>query len=121
RRRHPMTLVTGTVQDLGHAPMDGTLYARPARFLPAGNVVYAPERTPYKIEGGTVSVELAPGPAVLELRVGTHARDEFRVVIPDQETITLSDLIEEVFPWQPEQVSKFVAERQAAEQAKNDA
>ncbi|WP_440221164.1 hypothetical protein [Dietzia sp. MNB45] len=116
-----MTLVTGTVQDLGHAPMDGTLYARPARFLPAGNVVYAPERTPYKIEGGTFSVELAPGPAVLELKVGTHARDEFRVVIPDQETIGLADLITEVFPWQPEQVSKFVAERELAVQAKKDA
>ena len=116
-----MTLVTGTVQDLGHAPLDGTLYARPARFLPSGNVVYAPERPPYKIEGGTFSVELAPGPAVLELKVGTHARDEFRVVIPDQETIGLADLIAEVFPWQPEQVSKFVAERELAVQAKKDA
>lgn len=116
-----MTIVTGSVKDLGKQPMDGVLYARAARFLPAGDVVYAPERVPYQIAGGAFSVDLAPGPAVIELKVGSHARDEWRVVVPDQATVTLAKLLEEVFPWEPAQVSQFVAQREAAEQAKRDA
>ena len=44
-----MTLVTGTVQDLGYDGMEGTLWARPARFRSDGQVVLAPERKPYKV------------------------------------------------------------------------
>ena len=112
-----MTLVTGTVQDLGYDGMEGTLWARPARFRSDGQVVLAPERKPFKITGGVVSAELAPGPAVLELQVGSHARGTFEVVIPEEDT-TLAALLDTVFPWEPAQVSLFVAEREAAEQAK---
>lgn len=112
-----MTLVTGTVQDLGYDGMEGTLWARPARFRSDGQVVLAPERKPYKITGGVVSADLAPGPAVLELQVGSHARDTFEVVIPEA-AISLADLLDTVFPWEPAQVSLFVAEREAAELAK---
>ena len=115
-----MTLVTGTVQDLGYDGMEGTLWARPARFRSDGQVVLAPERKPYKITGGVVSAELAPGPAVLELQVGSHARGTFEVVIPEA-AISLADLLDTVFPWEPAQVSLFVAEREAAQQAKADA
>lgn len=115
-----MTLVTGTVQDLGHDGMEGTLWARPARFRSDGQVVLAPERKPFKITGGVVSAELAPGPAVLELQVGSHARGTFEVVIPEAD-ITLADLLDTVFPWEPAQVSLFVAEREAAQQAKTEA
>ena len=115
-----MTLVTGTVQDLGYDGMEGTLWARPARFRSDGQVVLAPERKPYKITGGVVSAELAPGPAVLELQVGSHARGTFEVVIPEA-AISLADLLDTVFPWEPEQVSLFVAEREAAQQAAADA
>lgn len=116
-----MTLITGTVQALGYEPLSGTLNARPARFRADGGVIFAPERKPYKITAGQVSVELAPGPAKLELKVGAHATGDWDVVIPDQESISLADLLDTVFPWEPEQVSKFVAERLAAEQAKGDA
>ena len=115
-----MTLVTGTVQDLGYDGMEGTLWARPARFRSDGSVVYAPERKPFTITGGVVSAELAPGPAVLELQVGSHARGTFEVVIPDTD-ITLADLLDTVFPWEPAQVSQFVAERELAVQAKTAA
>lgn len=113
-----MTLVTGTVEDLGYDAMTGTLWARPARFRSDGGVVLAPERKPFPIEGGVVSAELAPGPAVLEIRVGTHARGTFEVVIPDQASISLADLLDTVFAWEPAQVSQFVAERELAEAAK---
>ena len=115
-----MTLVTGTVQDLGYDGVEGTLWARPARFRSDGQVVYAPERKPYKVVDGVVSADLAPGPAVLELQVGSHARGTFEVVIPEADT-TLADLLDTVFPWEPAQVSLFVAEREAAERAKSDA
>lgn len=115
-----MTLVTGTVQDLGYDGMEGTLWARPARFRSDGQVVLAPERKPYKITGGVVSADLAPGPAVLELQVGSHARGTFEVVIPAA-AISLADLLDRVFPWEPEQVSQFVAERELAVQAKTAA
>ena len=91
-----MTLVTGTVQDLGYDGMEGTLWARPAWFRSDGQVVYAPERKPYTITGGVVSADLAPGPAVLELQVGSHARGTFEVVIPEADT-TLADLLETLF------------------------
>lgn len=88
-----MTLVTGTVRDLGNTAMSGTLWARPSRFRSGGSVLLAPERRPFPVVNGAISAELAPGPATLELEVGSHSRGIFEVNIPDQETVTLNELL----------------------------
>lgn len=112
-----MTLIEGSVEDVGMTPMSGVLTVRTARFRPSGEVLYAPEAIPFPIVNGQVAAELAPGPAVLTVKVGSHAQDRFEVVIPDQVSITLADLIETVFSWEPEQINKFITERKASEAA----
>lgn len=112
-----MTLIEGSVEDVGMTPMTGVLTVRTARFRPSGEVLYAPEAIPFPIVNGQVTAELAPGPAVLTVKVGSHAQDRFEVVIPDQVSITLADLIETVFSWEPEQINKFITERKASEAA----
>ena len=102
-----MTLVTGSVQDLGMTPLDGKLTARPARFRTDGTVVYSTQPAEHIIEAGVVNVDLAPGPAVIEILTGVLGKTVLEVVIPDTAEVLLSALVDESFPWTPAQVSEF--------------
>ena len=102
-----MTLVTGSVQDLGMTPLDGKLTARPARFRTDGTVVYSTQPAEHIIEAGVVNVDLAPGPAVIEILTGVLGKTVLEVVIPDAPEVLLSSLVDESFPWTPAQVSEF--------------
>lgn len=109
-----MTVVEGSVESIGMSPLSGLLTARVARFRPSGGVLFAPESVPYPIVAGQVSADLAPGPAQLTVQVGSHARERFDVVIPDEGPVSLAALVEEAFPWEPEQVAEFVRLRDEA-------
>ena len=109
-----MTIVEGSVESIGLSPLSGLLTARVARFRPSGGVLLAPESVPYPIVAGQVSADLAPGPAQLTVQVGSHARERFDVVIPDEGPVSLALLVEEAFPWEPEQVAEFVRLRDEA-------
>ena len=89
-----MTLVTGIVTDTSGRRLDGVLWASPGEFRADGGVVYAPQRIPYPIENGEVSVDLAPGPARLAVQSGGPTRS-FHVTIPDEGPVTLASLIGE--------------------------
>ena len=116
-----MTVVEGSVESIGMSPLSGLLTARVARFRPSGGVLFAPESVPYPIVAGQVSADLAPGPAQLTVQVGSHARERFDVVIPDEGPVSLASLVEEAFPWEPEQVAEFVRLRDEAQRAADDA
>ncbi|WP_010540368.1 hypothetical protein [Dietzia alimentaria] len=103
-----MTVITGSIESIGMAPLSGLLTARPVVFRPSGGVLYAPEAVPFPIVAGVVSADVAPGPVRLTVQVGSHARDSFDVVVPDVGPVTLASLVNEVFEWTPEQVSEFV-------------
>lgn len=102
-----MTLITGSVQDLGMTPLDGKLTARPARFRTDGTVVYSTQPAVHIIEAGVVNVDLAPGPAVIEILTGVMGKTVLEVVVPDTAEALLSALVDESFPWTPAQVSEF--------------
>ena len=89
-----MTVVNGTITDTAGTPLDGVLWASPGEFRADGGVVYAPQRIPYPIENGEVSVDLAPGPARLAVQSGGPPRS-FHVTIPDEGPVTLASLIGE--------------------------
>ena len=87
-----MTLVAGIVTDTSGRPLDGVLWVTPGEFRTGGEVVYAPQRTPYPIEQGEVSADLVPGPALMSVQCGgpTHP---FNVTIPEVGPVTLASLI----------------------------
>ena len=87
-----MTLVTGIVTDTSGRRLDGVLWASPGEFRADGGVVYAPQRIPYPIENGEVSVDLAPGPARLAVQSGGPPRS-LHVLIPTAGPVTLASLI----------------------------
>ena len=87
-----MTIVNGTITDTAGIPLDGVLWASPGEFRADGGVVYAPQRIPYPIEDGEVSVDLAPGPARLAVQSGGPPRS-FHVLIPSSGPVTLASLI----------------------------
>ena len=89
-----MTLVIGTITDTAGIPLDGVLWASPGEFRGDGGVVYAPQRIPYPIENGEVSVDLAPGPARLAVQ-SDGPPHTFHVTIPDTGPVTLASLIGE--------------------------
>jgi hypothetical protein len=111
-----MTLITGNVKDIGLDPLSGTLIATSVEFRVTGDIIIAPEARTYPIAGGIVSADLIPGPTRITIQVGSHARDNFDVIVPD-EPVTLARLIEDAFEWSPAVVSEVAAHRAAAEAA----
>ena len=109
-----MTVIEGNIQDIGMAPLSGVLVATSVDFRASGDVVIAPESRSFPVEAGLVSADLVPGPTRLTVQVGSHARGEFDVVIPDEGPVSLAALVEEAFPWEPEQVAEFVRLRDEA-------
>lgn len=88
-----MTVITGTVADASGRLLDGVLWVQVPVFRTGGAVMFAPERTPYLIEAGHVSANLAPGPARLTIDVGAESRTPHTVTIPDEGPVTLASLI----------------------------
>ena len=111
-----MTVITGTVEDIGMEPLSGVLVATSVEFRTSGDIIIAPESRTYPIAGGIVSADLIPGPTRITIQVGSHARDSFDVIVPD-EPVTLARLIEDAFEWSPSVVSEVAAHRAAAEAA----
>ena len=109
-----MTVIEGNIQDIGMAPLSGVLVATSVDFRASGDVVIAPESRSFPVEAGLVSADLVPGPTRLTVQVGSHARGEFDVVVPDEGPVSLALLVEEAFPWEPEQVAEFVRLRDEA-------
>ena len=109
-----MTVIEGNIQDIGMAPLSGVLVATSVDFRASGDVVIAPESRSFPVEAGLVSADLVPGPTRLTVQVGSHARGEFDVVVPDEGPVSLAALVEEAFPWEPEQVAEFVRLRDEA-------
>ena len=103
-----MTVVEGSVEHIGLEPLSGVLAARTAQFRSSGDVLLAPESVPFPIVDGVVSADLSPGPAQLTVQVGSHARERFDVVIPDEGPVTLATLVDESFDWTPDQIREFV-------------
>lgn len=87
-----MTVVSGPVVDVSGEPLDGVLWAQTSVFRTDGTQVLAPQRTPWLIEAGQVSADLAPGPAVLALQFDGRPPHRVVVTIPDHD-ISLADLI----------------------------
>ena len=85
-----MTAITGTVQDIGMAPLSGSLVATAVEFRTSGDIVVAPESRSWPIVAGQVAVDLLPGPTRLTIQVGSHARESFDVIVPDQASVSLA-------------------------------
>ena len=116
-----MTVVEGSVEHIGLEPLSGVLAARTAQFRSSGDVLLAPESVPFPIVDGVVSADLSPGPAQLTVQVGSHARERFDVVIPDEGPVTLATLVDESFDWTPDQIREFVRLRDETVAAASEA
>lgn len=97
-----MTLIVGNVADVGLDGLDGTLKVW-AGFRPEATALIAPRPSTYDVVDGVIppGVEVIPGPAVLDLDFGVSARTQARVMIPDQETVTIQDLFLHASIWEP--------------------
>lgn len=117
-----MTLIVGNVVDVGLGGLDGELRVW-AGFRPEVSVLIAPFRRTWDITGGVIpaGVELAPGPAMIEVDMGLDAIQSFEVMIPDVEQVTIQDLFLQKYTWTPHILSETLRERQAAEAAADGA
>lgn len=120
-----MTRIVGNVKDVGMNGVEGLLYAY-SGFRPEGQGVIAPRRSYWVVSDGELpdDVNVYPGPAVLLIEAGMDARREFKVTIPDQDTVTLGELVVGGFDWDEEVVSivdsYLVEMRELADQVKVD-
>jgi hypothetical protein len=102
-----VTLITGTITDIGMRPIHGVLDAQPAEFRADGGVIYSTNVSRSRIKFGVVEATVAPGPVRLTIRAGKDHRKVLDVVVPDQAEISLGELLDSVFPWEPPQVAEF--------------
>ncbi|MDV6299944.1 SGNH/GDSL hydrolase family protein [Dietzia maris] len=109
------------VDVLGHAPTKGDLVwirAAKTRSSSAGAVV-VPAAVPIEVHDGP-TVELEPGPARVRFELKYLVADqgrEFPITVPDEGPVTLRDLLEESYQWDPLELSAFAQLRAAATDA----
>lgn len=98
-----MTKIVGTIRDVHLAGASGTLTIW-SGFRPTTTSVIAPRRRVWDVEHGTIvgDVEVAPGPAVVQLNFGPSAFRSWPVEVPDQPEITIHELLLHSVPWGPE-------------------
>lgn len=101
-----MTRITGSVRDVGFTDLDGLLIMH-SGFRSVGDAIVAPKRHKWTIVEGKLpdDVVVEPGPAVLELDLAFEAKDQWPVTVPDQDEVTLGDLMLGGFDWDEEVIS----------------
>lgn len=110
-----MTKIVGSLASVNSVPTEGTAIIRALKLRPGSTFVVTGEPKTAVIRDGSFTIEdVDPGPAQVTIQ-GNGATHDIRVQVPDEESVTLLDLLDEVYDWEPEQVS---AVRKAAREAR---
>lgn len=98
-----MTLIVGTIRDVTLAGLSGTMTVW-SGFRATTTSVVAPRRVVWEVERGALpsGVEVAPGPAIVQLDFGPVAYRSWPVEIPDQPEVTIQELLFQSLLWSPE-------------------
>lgn len=92
-----MTLITGTIKNVGMMPVNGFLDAQPAEFRADGGIIYSSDMSQYEIQDGAIRANVVPGPVSLTIRTNKGQRKTIDVVVPDQDEVSLDALLDSAF------------------------
>ena len=98
-----MTKIVGTIRDVHWAGTTSTLTIW-SGFRATTVSVIAPRRRVWEVENGVLpdGIVVAPGPAVIQIDAGVSAFKSWPVEIPDQDEVSIQELLFQSVPWEPD-------------------
>ena len=113
-----MAIITGSLASVNSVPTEGKALLRALELRPGSTFAVTGEPKIAVIRAGRFVIEdVEPGPAQLTIH-GNGATHNVRVNVPDEDEVDFLDLLEDVYEWEPAQIS---AVKLAAREARRSA
>ena len=113
-----MANITGSLASVNSVPTEGTVLVRALTLRPGSTFAVTGEPKVAVIKAGAFVIEdVEPGPVQLTIQ-GNGVTHDIRVDVPERDEVDFLDLLEDVYDWEPAQVS---AVKLAAREARRSA
>ena len=116
-----MTIITGSLASVNSVPTEGTVLLRALELRPGSTFAVTGEPKVAVISGGRFVIEdVEPGPAQLTIQ-GNGVTHDVRVDVPDEDEVDFLDLLDDVYDWEPAQISAVKLAAREARKAADEA
>ena len=116
-----MAIITGSLASVNSVPTEGTVLVRALTLRPGSTFAVTGEPKVALIRAGRFVIEgVEPGPVQLSIQ-GNGVTHDVRVDVPDEDEVDFLDLLEDVYDWEPAQVSAVKLAAREARKAADEA
>ena len=116
-----MAIITGSLASVNSVPTEGTVLVRALTLRPGSTFAVTGEPKVALIRAGRFVIEgVEPGPVQLSIQ-GNGVTHDVRVDVPDEDEVDFLDLLEDVYEWEPAQVSAVKLAAREARKAADEA
>ena len=116
-----MAIITGSLASVNSVPTEGTVLVRALTLRPGSTFAVTGEPKVAVIKAGRFVIEdVEPGPVQLTIQ-GNGVTHDVRVDVPDEEEVDFLDLLDDVYDWEPEQISAVKLAAREARKAADEA
>ena len=116
-----MVTITGSLASVNSVPTEGTVLLRALDLRPGSAFAVTGEPKITVIQAGRFVIEdVEPGPAQLTIQ-GNGATHDVRVDVPDEDEVDFLDLLDDVYDWEPAQISAVKLAAREARKAADEA
>ena len=116
-----MAQITGSLASVNSVPTEGTVLLRALDLRPGSAFAVTGEPKITVIQAGRFTIEdVEPGPVQLTIQ-GNGVTHDIRVDVPDEDEVDFLDLLEDVYEWEPEQISAVKLAAREARKAADEA
>ena len=116
-----MAIITGSLASVNSVPTEGTVLVRALTLRPGSTFAVTGEPKVAVIKAGHFVIEdVEPGPVQLTIQ-GNGVTHDIRVDVPDEDEVDFLDLLEDVYEWEPAQISAVKLAAREARKAADEA
>ena len=116
-----MAIITGSLASVNSVPTEGTVLVRALTLRPGSTFAVTGEPKVALIRAGRFVIEgVEPGPVQLSIQ-GNGVTHDVRVNVPDEDKVDFLDLLEDVYDWEPAQISAVKLAAREARKAADEA
>ena len=116
-----MAIITGSLASVNSVPTEGTVLVRALTLRPGSTFAVTGEPKVAVIQAGHFVIEdVEPGPVQLTIQ-GNGVTHDVRVDVPDEDEVDFLDLLEDVYEWEPAQISAVKLAAREARRAADEA
>lgn len=116
-----MATINGSLASVNSVPTEGTVLLRALELRPGSTFAVTGEPKATVVKDGHFTIEnVEPGPVQLTIQ-GNGVTHDVRVHVPDEAEVDFLDLLNNVYEWEPEQVSAVKLAAREARRAADEA